>query len=179
MGKRIKKYLTSKSLLIIAVFMTLVGMFEAYSQATGTYRVQALFLYNFTKHVKWENSDNESFTVGVFGNPMADKEIKKNLESKKAWGKNIIIVEIKSSVELSNCHMAYIPKSNKKKILGFIGGAELSHTLLVTEDDLMDKGAAISFVFEQSKMKFKISKTKIEAAGLKVSSSLISMGIAI
>jgi len=41
----------------------------------------------------------------------------------------------------------------------------------------MNNGAAISFVYEQSKMKFKISKDKIEEVGLKVSSSLISIGI--
>ncbi|MCK5468082.1 MAG: DUF4154 domain-containing protein, partial [Cyclobacteriaceae bacterium] len=55
--------------------------------------------------------------------------------------------------------------------------SDFSNTLLVTEDDLMNDGAAISFVFEQSKMKFKISRTKIEQVGLKVSGSLISMGI--
>jgi len=61
--------------------------------------------------------------------------------------------------------------------MDLIDGADLSNTLLVTEGDLMDAGAAISFVYEQSKLNFKISKTKIEQVGLKVSSSLISIGI--
>ncbi len=168
-----------KIILIGAFIMAFCGMSEVFSQASNLYKVQSLFLYNFSKHVKWENSGKETYTIGVYGNTAAFKEIKKNLGAKMIWGKNINVIEINSTAEIKNCHMAYIPKSNKKKILEFIGGAELSNTLLVTEDDLMDKGAAISFVFEQSKMKFKISKTKIEAAGLKVSSTLISIGISV
>ena len=157
--------------------MAFVGISEAFSQATNVYRVQSLFLYNFTKHVKWENTESATFTVGIYGNTKAYSEIKTNLETKKAWGKYIEIIEIVSPADLVKCHIAYMPKSNKEKILDLIDASDLSNTLLVTEDDLMNDGAAISFVFEQSKMKFKISKTKIEQVGLKVSSSLISIGI--
>ena len=96
-----------------------------------------------------------------------------------AWGKNIKVIEIASPADLDKCHIAYMPQSDKKKIVEIIDASDLSNTLLVTEGDLMNDGAAISFIFEQSKMKFKISKTKIEQAGLKVSSSLISMGISV
>ena len=92
------------------------------------------------------------------------------------WGQKVNVVEIASAADLAECHIAYMPKSNKKKILDLIDGADLSNTLLVTEDDMVNSGAAISFFYEQSKMKFKISREKIEQVGLKVSSSLISMG---
>jgi hypothetical protein len=166
-----------KAMLIGAFIIAFFGMSEVFSQVSNVYKVQSLFLYNFSKHVKWENSGNETYTIGVFGNTTAFEEIKKNLGNKMIWGNNIKVIEINSTEDLSNCHMAYIPKNNKKKILAFIGDAELANTLLVTEDDMMNDGAAISFVFEQSKMKFKISKSKIEAVGLKVSSTLMSIGI--
>ena len=168
-----------KILMIVAIIMAFVGMSEAFSQTTSIYRIQALFLYNFTKHVKWENTEGSTFTVGIYGNPKAFAEIKANLVNKKAWGNNINVIEIFSPAELSKCHIAYMPKSNKKKILDFVESSDLSNTLLVTEDDLIKDGAAISFVFEQSKMKFKISKAKIEQVGLKVSSSLLSVGISV
>lgn len=166
-----------KILMITAIFMVLIGMTDAFSQEMSIYRIQSLFLYNFTKHVKWDKANSETFTVGIYGNTKAFEEIKLNLESKQVWGKPINVVEIVSSSDVSTCHMAYMPKSNKKKILDLIDAADLSNTLLVTEDDLMDYGAAISFVYQQSKMSFKISKSKIEQVGLKVTSSLISIGI--
>ena len=165
-----------KILLVGTIIMVFFGISEAISQDVNVYRIQSLFLYNFTKHVKWENPEG-TFTIGVYGNSKAFTEIKKNLSSKTVWGKKANIIEISSPADFAKCQIVYLPKSNKKKILDFIDGADLSNTLLVTEGDLMDDGAAISFVFQQSKMNFKISKDKIEQSGLKVSSSLISIGI--
>ena len=166
-----------KFLVMVAIIMAFVGLSEAFSQASNLYKIQSLFLYNFTKHVKWENSEGSALTIGIYGNPNAFSEIKTSLEKKMAWGKNIKIIEIVSPADMSKCHIAYMPQSNKKKIMDFIGSSDLSNTLLVTEGDLINDGAAISFIFEKSRMRFKISKTKIEQVGLKVSSSLISMGI--
>ena len=115
--------------------------------------------------------------MGIYGNPNAYSEIKVNLENRVVWGKKINVIEIVSQADAKKCHIAYMPQSNKKKVLSFIDSSDLINTLLVTEGDLMNYGAAISFVYEQSKMKFKISKSKIEQDGLKVSSSLMSMGI--
>lgn len=165
-----------KILVVTAIIMTFVGVSGAFSQDANIYRIQSLFLYNFTKHVKWENASG-TFTVGIYGNSQAFKDIKASLSNKVVWGNKVNVVEISSAEEVSSCHIAYLPKSNKKKIAELISAADLSNTLLVTEDDFMNDGAAISFVFEQSKLNFKISKSKIEEVGLKVSSSLISIGI--
>ncbi len=163
---------------VIAFVLLFSGISDSFSQTSSAYKIQSLFLYNFTKHVKWSNTET-TFTVGIYGNAKAFSEIKENLQSKMVWGKKINVIEISSSNELSKCHIAYMPKSNKKKIIDIVEASDLSNTLLVTEGDLMNDGAAISFVFKESKMKFKISKTKIEQVGLKVSSSLLSIGIAV
>lgn len=177
MNDRIVTKLRLKIVAIAAFMMVAIGVNEAFAQGTNLYRMQSLFLYNFTKHVKWEENAGETFTIGIYGNSLAFAEIKENLGSKMVWGKKVNIVEISSASEVSKCHIAYIPKSNKKKIIDLIGEADQKNTLIVTEDDMVDDGAAISFVFIQSKMNFKISKEKIEQAGLKVSNSLISIGI--
>lgn len=178
METRITNDFKLKVLIVIAIMMVAVGVSEGFSQTTSIYRIHSLFLYNFTKHVKWENADG-NFTVGIYGNHEAFTEIRAILESKKVWGKKLHVIEINTPLDLSNCQIAFIPKSNKKKILDFIDNSNFSDTLLVTEDDMINDGAAISFVYEQSKMKFKISKAKIEEVGLKVSSSLVSIGIAV
>lgn len=177
MSNKIVTNLRLKIVAVIAFIMVAIGITEAFSQASNLYRMQSLFLYNFTKHVKWEENAGETFTIGIYGNSLAFSEIKENLGSKMVWGKKVNIIEISSASEVSKCHIAYIPKSNKKKIVDLISESQHKNTLVVTEDDMVDDGAAISFVFVQSKMNFKISKEKIEQAGLKVSNSLISIGI--
>jgi hypothetical protein len=88
------------------------------------------------------------------------------------------VIEISNPSEVSNCHIAYIPsQSDYKQSAELVRKLNLSNTLLVTEDDFAERGAAISFILQGKKMRFKINKNKIEESGLKVSSSLISIGI--
>lgn len=48
--------------------------------------------------------------------------------------------------------------------------------LIVTEEDLIDAGASISFELVDSKLNFKISRSKTDDKGLKVSSALAALG---
>jgi hypothetical protein len=177
MNDRMISNMKLKVLAIVAVIMMGLGVEDAFSQESNVYRIQSLFLYNFTKHVKWEN-EGSTFTIGIYGNTGAFNEIKDILGEKMVWGKKMNVIQLNSPEEISKCHIAYMPKSNKKKVTDFIAGTgNHNNTLLVTEDDMVGDGAAISFVYEEQKMNFKISKDKIEQAGLKVSSSLMSIGI--
>ncbi len=167
----------SKRRAIIAIlclgFMGMISVAQA--QETSVYRLQSLFLYNFTKHIKWENTEGQTFIVGIYGNAAALAEINNNLGSKVVWGKNIKVIAIKSAAEAANCQIVYLPKSNKSKVVEFLSTLKLSNTLVVTEDDLTSEGAAISFVQNETKVGFKVNKDRLEGAGLKVSTSLMSL----
>jgi hypothetical protein len=154
-------------------------MNEVRAQETSIYRLQSLFIYNFTKHIKWENVEGQTFTVGIYGNTEALKEINANLSSKMVWGKNIKVVAINSAAEASRCHIVYLPKSNRKKVTDFMGTLPTTNTLIVTEEDLTTEGAAISFVLNETKVGFKVNKDRLEGAGLKVSTSLMSLSTSV
>ena len=178
MDARIANMVKLRILMIVALLLLFAGVSEVFSQTAYIYRIQSLYLHSFAREVKWQDPEG-NFTIGVFGSQKALNEVKSNMIGKTIWGKEISIVEISSQEDLAGCHMVFMPRSSKEKILDFIDEADLSHTLLVTEDDLVDFGAAISFVYDQSIIKFKINKSTIEEAGLKVSSSLVSLGISI
>ncbi len=169
-----------KTMSLVVLLLLTVGFLPSRAQQDGRmYKLHALFIYNFTKHIKWDASDNSSFTVGVYANQAALAAIKANLENKSVWGKKINVIAIKSAREAGNCHIAYVPSLNNDKDARFISQCKMSNTLLVSGDDMIDKGAAISFVTVDSKLKFKIDKMKVEQAGLKVSNSLLAVGISV
>ncbi len=179
MERSIANSVRLKVLLLLLLLVAAFGARQVFAQSVSVYKLQALFLYNFTKQIKWENTPGTQFTVGVFGNNEVYNEIKTNLENKSAWGKTIKVVLISSPEDVQNCQMAFLSKTNPKKVLEILQQTNYTNTLVVTEDDLTDQGAAISFVFENSKMNFKISKEKVEEAGLKVSNTLLSIGRAV
>lgn len=49
--------------------------------------------------------------------------------------------------------------------------------LIVTEEDLIRKGAAISFVVEDDKLRFKVKKKELDQAGLVASDGLLKLAI--
>jgi hypothetical protein len=131
-------------------------------------------MYNFTKHIQWSEV-GDVFTIGVFGSANALKEVKANFTGKKFSGKDFRVINIVGIGDVNASNLVYMPKSNKNKILDMFDAADKNNTLFVSEDDLIEFGFPISFVLNNNKLGFKISKKNLETAGLKVSSSLLSL----
>ena len=86
---------------------------SVYAQS-NIYKLHALFLYNFTKHVQW-NDLGDNFTIGVFGSEKALKEIKANFSGKKVSGKEIKVINVGGIGDANGSQLVYMPKSNKTK----------------------------------------------------------------
>ncbi len=141
---------------------------------TNIYKLHALFIYNFIKHIQWSDY-GDTFTVGVYGSQNALKEIKKNLTGKKISGKDIRVINIAGIGDANVSQLVYFPKSNRNKILNMYESVDKKNTLFVSEDDLIQFGIQVSFYIDKSKLGFKVSRKSIDASGLKISSSLLSL----
>ena len=141
---------------------------------SNIYKLHSLFMYNFTKHIQWSEV-GENFTLGVFGSEIALNEVKANLSGKKYMGKDIRVINVVGIGDANASQLVYMPKSNRSKILNMFDEADKKNTLFVSEDDLVSEGFPISFIIEGSKLNFKVSKKNLEACGLKISSSLLSL----
>lgn len=158
---------------IAFVFFYSLNHQRGYAQMT-IYKVHSLFIYNFTKHIKW-NEVGDNFTIGVFGSENAMKVLKENFTGKTFLGKEIRIINVKEIGDANQSQLVYMPKSNKNKILNIFEEANKSNVLFVSEDDFIEHGFPISFFLKGNKPGFKVSKKNLEASGLKISTSLLSL----
>lgn len=140
----------------------------------NVYKIHSLFLYNFTKHIQWAEV-GDVFTIGVYGSDIALKEVQANFSGKKFSGKDFRVINIAGIGDMNTSDLVYMPKSNKNKILNLFEEADKKNTLFVSEDDLTEYGFPISFLLKNEKLTFKVSKSNLENAGLKISSSLLSL----
>ena len=160
---------------LVSVFIILYCTNINLAQAQANiYKLHSLFMYNFTKHIQWTEV-GDIFTIGVFGSTNALNEVKANFTGKKFSGKEIKVINIAGIGDVNSSQMVYMPKSNKNKILNLFDDSEKKNKLFVSEDDLISSGFPISFVINESKLGFKVSKKNLEASGLKISSSLLSL----
>ena len=150
--------------------------FSSHTMAqSNVYKLHSLFIYNFTKHIQWQQGTG-SFTIGIYGSDIAYKVMEENLANKRVWSQPINLVMLSGNSNTANCHLIYAPKSNKNKIISLIESVDPKNKLIVTEEDMLEFGAQISFYLKESRLNFMISKDKCEANGLKVSSALLTLG---
>lgn len=144
-------------------------------------KFKALFLYNFIKNVEWPQSYKQGdLIIGVLGSNPITKELE-TISSTQRAGNQTMKVKVFSSVEeISNCHLIYVAPNKGSVIPQLLTKLNGSSTLVVSDSKGgIQQGSGINFITDGDKLKFEIKKQHIEMKGLKVSASLLNLGVVI
>jgi hypothetical protein len=144
------------------------------------YQVKAVFLEKFGQFVEWPDHAfagvGSPLVIGVFGeNPFRDAL--ENLAAKDTLNRRAIVVrQIKSPSDLKGCHVVFSPasvKAREPEVLAEVHGLGI---LTVGEtDNFIQNGGMITFVVEDSRIRFEINDAAARCAGLKISSKLLAL----
>lgn len=135
-------------------------------------KIQALFILKFIENVSWPE-DRKDIVIGVVGKSETLAELESRLKLKNPNG--IVIKKITPS-EASTCDAVYVPSSEDKVIGTVTASINDKSVLIITESDFSRKGSGISFIEEAGRMNFIVNKNAIEAKGMRVSNSLLTLG---
>lgn len=135
-------------------------------------KIQALFILKFIENVSWPE-DRKDIVIGVVGKSETVAEIESRLKLKNPNG--IVVKKIAAS-EANTCDAVYMPSSEDKVIGTITAAINDKSVLVITESDFSRKGSGISFIEEAGRMNFIVNKNAIEAKGMKVSNSLLTLG---
>ncbi len=146
-------------------------------------KFQSLFIYNFTKYIKWPDSyHSDRFVIGVIGNSNIVESLRTMATSKQktGTGATIEIKEYSSINEIGDCNILFVG-SDAVNSLGEIDSRTSAKPILIITDSpgLADKGSVINFVDSQGKIQFELNQSNASARGLVVSGSLSSLAILI
>lgn len=165
-----------------SLFITLIMLgFVAGKAMAQNYQVHTLYMYSFTKYVKWPDSYSEGdFIIGIVGKSPIKEHLLKMASLKKVGTRLIRVVEFDSVDEIDKCNMLFIPggqSDNFEEIKSRLSG---SPTLLLTEKEgLGKKGSGINFIIRQNKLLFELNQSEVEASGLQISQELVKFAIMI
>jgi len=146
------------------------------------YQIKAAFIFNFAKFVEWPATalpkPTSSIVIGVLGeNPFRDN-LEKIIRNKTVDDHPLTIRQCHSPAEATNCQILFISNSESARVAQILKALEGNSILTVGEMERFNEaGGMISFVFEGTKIRFKINNEAATRAGLKISSKLLSYAL--
>ena len=156
---------------LILCIAGLLWITTAYSQDE---KFKALFIYNFTNYIDWPNPGS-TFVIAVYGDSPIISELQATSKTKKVSGASIEVRKINSIPEIGNAKIVFVPATKKRFVSEINKALSGKPTLIVSDEATSDFG--INFLAINGKQSFQISKSNIEKQGLKVSASLVRMGV--
>jgi hypothetical protein len=162
--------------LLLVIVLVAGSTMRVVAQTSSYTELQAAYIYNFAKYIQWPNEFTQ-FTIGVLRSEEIAKDFAKILKGKKIAGKPLVIQLVDPEEKLDGLHMLFLPDEASDDLPGLIDHALSKHILTVTEDDLIRKGAGISFVVQDDKLRFKLKKKILDDSGLVASDGLLRLAI--
>ncbi|GAA0894090.1 hypothetical protein GCM10009122_37700 [Fulvivirga kasyanovii] len=149
----------------------------ATAQVSSYQELQGAYLYNFAKYIVWPEEDSELFIIGVIEHAEITDHFKDIFKDKKVRGMKIKLKTIHSETELSPAHMVYMPNNSSLDISSIKSALQGTSTLIVTEEDLIGKGANISFIKKGKSLRFTVDEKALTGIGLTANQGLLNLAI--
>lgn len=143
-------------------------------------RIKTVFIYNFTRYIEWpEQARTGNFVINIYGSNTALIAELNSMAKTKMVGAQKIEVRNTSVLEgIGNPHILFVCGDQPTPLADIVNRLKGKNTLIVTERPGMARqGAAINFVVVQNKQKFELNKNNAEKYNLKVSTTLVQLGI--
>lgn len=145
--------------------------------STVEYQLKAAFLYNFAKFVQWP-AETSGGSLDTFALCVSGEEpfriMHQYLSGKRIRGQLIAVRAVGGSAELSGCHLLFVSAASVQlqRALPGVSGAVLT---VGESADFMRSGGMINLVRADNRLRFEISRSVGERAGLKFSSQLLKL----
>lgn len=175
---------THKRLLTRAklVLLLLAFVFSAFRPGIdgnegNEYQVKAMFVFNFIKYVEWPATNaNTEFTIGVIGESEITEPLQRIAVQKKVGEKKIIVKRLALDDD-TYCDIIIVSKSRSNK-LGMLEKRYANRGILIISDEAPNP-ATINLITRESKVRFEINAAMAKNCGVKISSQLLSLAVAV
>jgi hypothetical protein len=141
--------------------------------------VKAAIIYNICKFVEWPSgaNGNADFVIGSVADE-ADGPDLASLAGKKIHNRNIRVIKITNAVALPTCQALYLGRARLDAAMAAaIAGAPV---LTFSESSRDESGdGIIELVPDETRIRFNIRRGAADRAGLKLSSQLLKLALAV
>ena len=159
--------------MLLVFFQSAIGQTE---------KLKALFLLNFAKNIKWDESDaSRPVAIYILGDDhVMFSELQKFASATTIGNRSIVVSSSGTLPQAANYCMVFIAPDRSELLPELIKLNNGKPCLIVSEQkEGCQKGAGINLINKAGKLAFEINRRVLEKNGLRVSNSLLSLGVLI
>lgn len=156
------------------------GVAESSDRAgVSEYEVKAAFLLNFIRFIEWpgerERGGDGELVLCIAGEDPFGRALNL-IEGKTIRGKKLLINTTHASRSLADCHLLFIPSSEKVRLPSLLKAVRGLPVLTVSETErFAESGGMINFITVNSKVRFEINPDAAQKVGIHISSRLLQL----
>lgn len=163
-----------RRIVYIALLISMSPWLSALGQTTN-HTAYSLFVVSFAKYASWPTEGGD-FKITVLGKSKVYDELLKMTANKNVNGHAYKIEQAEGVSEIGDAQIVYISDNKSSSLDDLIKLTHGKPMMIVTErEGLTRKGAGLSFLIIDNKLRFDINNTELEKRNIKVSANLVSI----
>jgi hypothetical protein len=168
---------------LLAASCAIAAGASAQASRPNEYQVQAAYLYNFGKFVKWPNlaPANQSgvFTICVLGQDPFGSVLQSTLAGQTVGGKPVVVKRLTKAQDAAACHILSL-SATQRDLKETLAAIDDSSVLTVSDmPDFSKRGGMIQFLLEGDRVRFEINLENAEKSHLVLASELLKVAVAV
>ena len=164
---------------LILAALCLLGA-RAHADSYPEASVKAIYLYRFAGYVEWppEASSRARFTIAVLADDAVAEALARVLPNHPVGNRPTEVRIARSSQDLSDAQIVYVGRRFQGDLGELISKFAHQPVLVVTDkEEALRLGSMVNFVLTDHRVRFEISPSAAEHAGLKISSQLLTVAV--
>ena len=174
--KRTYQYLLKRRKVAFFLAALILAAFKPGTEG-NEYQIKAMFVFNFTKYVEWpQPQSSDVFSIGVVGESDITDPLERIAAQKKVGEQRIVIKNL-SPEDDDYCNIVIVSRSRLNKLEQVEKKYAGKGVLIISDES--PRSAAINLVTRDNKIRFEINQSLAKSGGVKISSQLISLAVAV
>lgn len=161
---------------LINLLIVLFAQSVSAQSSLSEYKVKAVFLFNFSKFVKWppETFANESnpLVIGILGKDPFGNILEETMKGEKVNNRPLVIKRFRNADDISLCHILFITDLSKA---ADVQASKFNILTVGESENFAQRGGMIGFLKENHKTKIQINLNAVKGANLSIDSRLLRL----
>ncbi len=149
--------------------------------AQTDYRVQSMFIYNFTSMVNWPAAyQSGDFIMVSYGDGDMYAEFQTMADRRSVGGRPIVARQVDNVNQISKCHIIYVPSRHYRRvgeIVNHLKANNISALVVADARGSIRNGAVVNFTIQGGRQRFEISENNARNLGLNLGGEIVRLGI--